>query len=1069
MFNLRNFFGFNKKVKSNKLEHLSTYSNLKSELEEINSSYEDLKLSGLIKGGAESFLNLKYEAKKEELEKRIEKAKNDLKKAVEEEVGNGGMEYLSYLGDSLGKKRSEMPQIPDEEEDRILMHFCRVGVPVTKEYPNIVDIKPSQYEFDQNIINKKIENADYKPVYFISQDNYLADGHHSWAGELEQGPHQVKVYRIGLPIRDLLRRLNLLKITFKNENNLNKSDIEIKKGIEDIVDLFEMNSGGGISNITLLNVEKIIEKRLKRDKGEIVYRYNPNELNLEKGEVETNIISPSESEKSVLTKAGGYPIGTIRHYKDGTSYKKVADTGGKGDWIKLEKVEKDPAPQLHLFHKDDVTKNPQTEQEQELVPTPTKKEFKPSKYQQAIFDFIENGEGNAVIDAVAGSGKTTTLVKALEKVPKRANTIFLAFNKSIVEELQKRTPSHVKVQTLHSLGISALFKLYGKAIKIDNYKISKLFTKAKEGWEDDEKSDGYKERVLKIVDLARYNVTKDKEALDSLCERYDIEITNKEVDRALELLGEADKDRKTFDFTDMLYVPVMENLKMDKYDYVFVDECQDLNKAQQLLFKKLLGEDSRFVACGDPYQCQPKGTKILMAESLVEKNIEDLVVGDKVVTYSSKGSHFRGLVDKNYSGEVLEISGREIKENLIKITTDSGKTSTYSHNHTCLVSLNKESEKYTVLYLMEKDGKFRIGTCKVFYNGGFGFSARVRAEKADKGWILNVYKDKNEAYIAEHYYSYKYRIPQLIFEDNKNLTTYSHLDLIDLWNRIGDLIDFKEQALNLLQEFDKFYEYPIYTIKNTGKGKKSIGSGVVTELKACNLFPEIFYVLGLGKDRYDEEKRINAKKYLNRENRYEQIISIEKEYYEGVIYSLKVSGEETYIADGIATHNSIYGFMGADVNSFHNLQNSPNTVRLPLSVSYRCPKKVVELAQTIVPHLEYHENAPEGEANLDSSISKIKAGDMVLCRNNAPIVKLCLQFIGAGKKAYVKGSDIGKNLITLVNKSKTDNLPELKDFLMKEYEGIKKKVAAKNPGLTEKEVAEHTASRSFAEKMIIIV
>jgi superfamily I DNA/RNA helicase len=39
--------------------------------------------------------------------------------------------------------------------------------------------------------------------------------------------------------------------------------------------------------------------------------------------------------------------------------------------------------------------------------------FQPSVYQQGIYDFIANGQGNAVVSAVAGSGKTTTLINAL--------------------------------------------------------------------------------------------------------------------------------------------------------------------------------------------------------------------------------------------------------------------------------------------------------------------------------------------------------------------------------------------------------------------------------------------------------------------------------------------------------------------------------------------------------------------------------------------------------------------------------------------------------------------------------
>jgi hypothetical protein len=59
-----------------------------------------------------------------------------------------------------------------------------------------------------------------------------------------------------------------------------------------------------------------------------------------------------------------------------------------------------------------------------------------SKYQTAIFSFIENlSAGNAVVEAVAGSGKSTTIVEGMNRIPKGKSAIFLAFNKAIAEEL----------------------------------------------------------------------------------------------------------------------------------------------------------------------------------------------------------------------------------------------------------------------------------------------------------------------------------------------------------------------------------------------------------------------------------------------------------------------------------------------------------------------------------------------------------------------------------------------------------------------------------------------------------
>jgi hypothetical protein len=44
--------------------------------------------------------------------------------------------------------------------------------------------------------------------------------------------------------------------------------------------------------------------------------------------------------------------------------------------------------------------------------------FIPSEYQQSLIDFIMQGEGNGVVQAVAGSGKTTTIMQALNELRK---------------------------------------------------------------------------------------------------------------------------------------------------------------------------------------------------------------------------------------------------------------------------------------------------------------------------------------------------------------------------------------------------------------------------------------------------------------------------------------------------------------------------------------------------------------------------------------------------------------------------------------------------------------------------
>src|SRR5690554_5089336 len=92
--------------------------------------------------------------------------------------------------------------------------------------------------------------------------------------------------------------------------------------------------------------------------------------------------------------------------------------------------------------------------------------FKPSEKQQKIFDTWKDTDKNILINAVAGSGKTTTLLELLKYCEYR--TLFLAFNKSVQEEIQskidERKLKQGKALTMHSLGLSAIRKKYPKIV-----------------------------------------------------------------------------------------------------------------------------------------------------------------------------------------------------------------------------------------------------------------------------------------------------------------------------------------------------------------------------------------------------------------------------------------------------------------------------------------------------------------------------------------------------------------------------------------------------------------------------
>lgn len=234
-----------------------------------------------------------------------------------------------------------------------------------------------------------------------------------------------------------------------------------------------------------------------------------------------------------------------------------------------------------------------------------------SEYQQAVFNFIEEGQGNAAINAVAGSGKTFTIVEAARRIPSNKSVLFLAFNKSIADELKGKLSAfrNVTCSTLHAHGFKALrnFKL-----RMDKYKSLKYgdFCLGQSQVLDIDSENNliypFKSNCRKLYDLARINLIKvgEEDKLATLAEHHNIQPIADEISVVCASLADAYKIPAdgSIDFTDMLTLALSNKRYLDKYDFVFIDECQDLSAAQRELMLASLAKGGRFIAVGDPKQ-----------------------------------------------------------------------------------------------------------------------------------------------------------------------------------------------------------------------------------------------------------------------------------------------------------------------------------------------------------------------------------------------------------------------------------------------------------------------------------
>lgn len=131
---------------------------------------------------------------------------------------------------------------------------------------------------------------------------------------------------------------------------------------------------------------------------------------------------------------------------------------------------------------------------------------------------------------------------------------------------------------------------------------------------------------------------------------------------------------------------------------------------------------------------------------------------------------------------------------------------------------------------------------------------------------------------------------------------------------------------------------------------------------------------------------------------------------EFVTRSLADGGRLVSVGD---PRQAIYGWAGANTDSFYRVQERFGSVALPLQLCYRCGKAIVREANKIVPELQSPEWIHEGAVHhiLDSELAlKIKRGDVILCRTNAPLISKALEFIASGIPARVRGRQIGEQI-----------------------------------------------------------
>lgn len=237
---------------------------------------------------------------------------------------------------------------------------------------------------------------------------------------------------------------------------------------------------------------------------------------------------------------------------------------------------------------------------------------------------------NTIVNATAGSGKTSTLVAMVNGILKKnsnARILVICFNKHIATEINEKVKGNfVVVSTLHSMG-NALLKAYPNRFTFNKYLMDNPDKKYVKIIKDlvgfSQTSKIVRNNAKTMLDLGRMlNINfDDSTALYNLAVNYQIPIVGEEisvVSQAAEIGKQQFLQKKWADFGDMIYLPNVLDLDFPAtgiqvggksgvtiekpFDYVIADEAQDFGITMQLLVKRFGHKNTKFIFFGDRNQ-----------------------------------------------------------------------------------------------------------------------------------------------------------------------------------------------------------------------------------------------------------------------------------------------------------------------------------------------------------------------------------------------------------------------------------------------------------------------------------
>ena len=293
--------------------------------------------------------------------------------------------------------------------------------------------------------------------------------------------------------------------------------------------------------------------------------------------------------------------------------------------------------------------------------------------QAAAVLWTHQSTGNLILEAVAGSGKTFTIIEMLIAINHhfpQARCALMSFNAKVRDELKERVRNknirNTEVNTVHGFAFTA-FKAHFGPRKPNSYKLSDLLDPLLKQFKLTYK---FSPPICQAVSIAKDtgmelffpNTTAEWK---KLIDYHDISWDEDKlpiggfINLCADLFRLSTQNTDKIDFSDMIWMPLKHNLPFPQFDFVFIDEAQDTNATRREVAKRML-KSSACKHCGSTYgPDMPDECQVKVGDPCIRTGGRLIAVGDRhqaIYGFTGADNDALDILKKEFSAQELPLS-----------------------------------------------------------------------------------------------------------------------------------------------------------------------------------------------------------------------------------------------------------------------------------------------------------------------------------------------------------------------------------------------------------------------------